>query len=88
MSLRTVVERTDFFELGRAFVLGFFEGIGRILDAIGGTYVDAPGPLAIEAQRAYESARIHPVRLGPYREPHTDKPPPMPLPGPGKNVRM
>lgn len=58
MSLRTAIERTDFFELGRALVLGFFEGIGRVLDALGGTRVDVPGPLAIEAQRAYESAHL------------------------------
>lgn len=43
MSLRSAIDRTDLFELGRRLALGFFEGIGRVLDAI----TDTVWPLAI-----------------------------------------
>ena len=39
MSLRTAIERTDFFELGRSTALGFFEGLGRVLDALRDTFL-------------------------------------------------
>jgi hypothetical protein len=41
--IRAYVDRTDFFELGRSLAFGFFEGIGRVLDAI----ADTVWPLAI-----------------------------------------